>query len=123
MAKINVMLDDTRLPNPKWAWIWLVAATPFEFYSLIIHNIGNIENITFDHDLGYLPLGGREITGYDCLAWFVQTYKFLEIPFPCIWIETSNPVGAQQMENLLSYEWLEFQFPYRWYPKWDRKHT
>jgi hypothetical protein len=86
---INVWLDDVR-PAPD-GWVWAKDAT--DCLMVLTRNIGNVDMLSLDHDLGLAN------TGYDVAKGIVE-YPEL---FPRrIYLHTSNPVGRDNMYQLFS---------------------
>ena len=64
--KLKIWLDDERDPE-NWehsGWTWVKTATE----CIEILKKGNVEEISFDHDLGEIN-GKQEKTGYDVVRW------------------------------------------------------
>lgn len=84
---INVYLDDER-PCPKG---FVLARTVADCIKLLMNN--DVSILSLDHDLGDGP------SGYD-LALYMVEYELY--PKTCIVFHTQNPVGRQNMYQLLS---------------------
>jgi len=80
-----VFLDDVRDCPPNFHWV-----KNYEECVDILQNC-NIDIISLDHDLG------EEKTGYDVVKFMVQEGIFPKE----IYIHSANPVGAQNMKDLL----------------------
>lgn len=86
---VSIWLDDFRPAPDNWIW----AKNVNDCLTHLTHNIGNVDILSLDHDLG------EELTGYD-LVKFLVDYSF---DFPRrIYLHTSNPVGRSNMYQLLS---------------------
>jgi hypothetical protein len=91
---VNIYLDDIR-PAPEG---FLLARNPKEFWELFHQHKGNIDILSFDHDLGE-----KYHTGYYILKSLVEYC----VECPCdVWprvfnFHTDNPVGMQNMIQLI----------------------
>lgn len=63
---MKIWLDDIR-PAPE-GWVWIKHPKDLIGY---LHS--DVEEISFDHDLGIFDANGKEITGYDALV-VVETF-------------------------------------------------
>lgn len=77
---VKIYLDDLRLPpGPEW----IVARTVEECQKVILDNWGNIELISFDHDLGIDQNGicrdAQEIWNW-LQEWMLDNHQYVEIP-------------------------------------------
>jgi hypothetical protein len=124
--KILLWLDDKRDPfKDNWLknfsplqdphqTVWLLSYDEFTNY---INSNGLPDAICFDHDLG-LPnhikrvqngmskrksrsLKQQEKTGYDCAKWLVEYCMDNELKLPLYNIQSSNPVGKDNIDSLL----------------------
>lgn len=99
---MKIRLDDVRVPPSGYEDV----KTPLEFEKIVSKCIRDgiqIEEISFDHDLWY-KLVWVEITGYDCLSWFLSVLPINEKGFkvPFIKFHTANPVWLANMKRLLN---------------------
>jgi hypothetical protein len=109
--------------NPIYDEDWVIVRN-YEQFKLIVgaayERFITITHISFDHDLGedvatYLRESGlskrkarqskKEVkSGYDCAKWFIEYYEGFgdnpPVPFPTIFVHSTNPVGRQNIENL-----------------------
>jgi hypothetical protein len=99
---LKIFLDDVRVPDPCWADCaeYTVVRTAAEFFSLLdSHGLADIEEITFDHDLGdYQP------TGYDCIKRIEQMVSedVTINAIPALYIHSQNPVGRKNIAACIS---------------------
>jgi len=84
------LLDDIRTID----YIDVTCRTPQDAYIVLEKEWFDV--YMFDHDLGEVKPG---TTGYDVLKWAL-TYNHLN-PKASIFLVTNNPVGREQMKNLL----------------------
>lgn len=86
---MNIWLDDERNPVDygKADWTWIKTAEE----AIRLLNIGIVENISLDHDLG------TELTGYDVAAHIEKEAFNKNIPQLNWFIHTANPVGRKRM--------------------------
>lgn len=70
-----------------------------EFIDWISEN-GMPDAVCFDHDLG--DEGTNEKTGYDCAKWLVDTAIDSGDRLPEWGIQSANPVGAENINRLLT---------------------
>lgn len=100
MKKIKLWIDDIR-PIPH-GWIGISdPTTAMEFISL---NLNNIEEISFDHDLGYW-IRGREITGYSILEYIEQQMArgdWLNFNPERLRIHSANAAVRKKMEQAIT---------------------
>ena len=113
-----IWLDDSRNPNAPYmgdceeSWIevyvnnyfpeliggysfvWIDNSTEFKSY---IEQIGVPYAICFDHDLGMNSEDGAE-----CARWLVNYCLDRNIPCPKFAIQSSNPVGAENIRSLIN---------------------
>lgn len=92
-----IWLDDFRVPdkafNVCYNIIWLKNYSDFCNY---INTNGIPDHIAFDHDLG------EEKTGYDCAKYLVNYCASHNIDIPTFSIQSSNPVGRDNIKQLLN---------------------
>lgn len=94
---MKIYLDDVRfIPDDTWTECKDVQT----FVDLVLANLWNIEEISFDHDL-WDEVDGKELTGYDCLIWFIKTYQIRRISFPRLSLHTANPIWHERMETAI----------------------
>ncbi|MNS87165.1 hypothetical protein D3C72_1210990 [compost metagenome] len=86
---INIWLDDIR-PAPD-GWIWAKTAEEFVFH--YFSNYLRVNMVSLDHDLGTVN------TGYDAVKAITSFHEFC-LPRQ-IFLHTSNPVGRENMYQLL----------------------
>lgn len=112
---MKIYLDDVRfIPDVTRT----ECKNASQFVQLVFTHLWEIEEISFDHDLWAISYGESEKkvccdewsfgedailekNGYDCLYWFVATYRLLRLPFPKMLIHSANPIGAERMNRLL----------------------
>lgn len=80
-----VYLDDIREVKPGY----VLAKTYKECIEYL--KSGKVERLSLDHDLG------TNKSGYDVCKWMVEN----NIKVPMIFIHTANPVGRDNMKQLL----------------------
>src|SRR3990167_2628476 len=110
MKGISLFLDDTRLPSHV-GWDdneWLTVRTAKEAFEILKQ--GNVVDLSLDHDLGMEIIttfaGGQYTeayndttpTGYDLCKWMVENNVW---PSGNIYIHSSNPVGRDNMKQLI----------------------
>jgi len=88
----KIYLDDIR--NPKSDG-WIILRSYKDFVSWIELN-GIPDLISFDHDMG------DDETGYDAAKWLCNYCMQNHIPFPEWNIHSANPVGAENIKQLLT---------------------
>jgi hypothetical protein len=130
MKKINLFLDDIRVPCDVSHYVQNPAIKRFyceeefeivrsykEFRDYIIDN-GVPDLISFDHDLAdehYHPsmYSGPEVynknyetfqekTGYDCAKFLVEYCMDYEVDLPTCLVHSMNPTGKVNIESLLN---------------------
>lgn len=90
---IKLWIDDVRTP-PDETWTW--AKTAYEAIGIIIAH--QIDEISFDHDLGKPYQDIQELTGYD-IAKTIEDLVYLKSIPPLKWsIHSANPVGWKSIE-------------------------
>lgn len=102
---IRIFLDDVRTPSMSKGigtayddTNWIITKDYFQFVKLLINNIGNIELISFDHDLACV-INGTEYTGKDAVDYLINLYTKYDIELPDWYVHTDNTSGR---ENILS---------------------
>lgn len=115
-------LDDTRNPFENDWLVFSPIEQPFETHWLKSYNEfvqwitenGLPDAICFDHDLGEdgidenkIPMENYSITekyktGYDCAKWLVNYYMDNNLQVPKWNIQSSNPVGKDNINGLLT---------------------
>lgn len=86
MSKINVYLDDVRDYPPGF----VLARTYYECIELLQKH--DVHILSLDHDLG------DERTGYDVCKYIVEYNNWPD----AIYLHTANPVGRDNMYQLLN---------------------
>lgn len=104
---MKLWVDDIR-PAPEG---WYQARSVNVAKEMIIANWENIEMLSIDHDSGdYNKWGGDYI---NILKWLEEAeyqYNKKIVTFP-IQIHSMNPVGVQNMRNIIQYNnWKEIPF-------------
>ena len=106
--KTLLWLDDIR--NPFIA-DWLMMYSPdfaygegkvewvknYSEFTKWIETNGLPDKIAFDHDLGRV----EDMTGYDCAKWLVDYCLDNDLDIPNWTVQSANPVGASNINNLL----------------------
>lgn len=89
---MKIWLDDIRTPpGPDWNWV----KTAEEAIGILY--INDVEEISFDHDLGE-----NRGTGYD-VARFIEHFAFLRQMFRIKWIvHSANTVGRNNIVAAMS---------------------
>lgn len=87
---LRVWLDDRREPEPGWIWV----KTPEAAIGLL--ETGEVEAISFDHDLGY-DEAGREMSGYDVLLWIEEAVALRGFKPPEMTVHSANPPGHERL--------------------------
>jgi hypothetical protein len=105
MNKINIMLDDERLPldiknlmGVHFVEDWMIVRTYNDFKTAIDENIGNIGIVSFDHDIACFEEDGEK-TGVDCVQYLLD--KCIENGIElCDWfIHTQNVEGRKNIKS------------------------
>lgn len=102
-------LDDVRVPTKEWIKNYSPIGPDVEIFWVKNYNefINWItanhlpDGICFDHDLGYYDDPENEKTGYDCAYWLVNYCMCENIELPEYNIQSSNPVGKENIDSLL----------------------
>lgn len=96
---IKIWLDDIRTP-PDETWTW--CKNPEEFRKILDGEGAEIDEISFDHDLGYYE-SGKEITGYTCLCWVEKRILTdMTFPIPTMHVHTSNGSAYSKMRKVVN---------------------
>jgi hypothetical protein len=94
----KIWIDDVR-PPPGKDWLW---CKDYDSGFRVISLIEDIEEISFDHDLGYIPAPETtEKTGYDLLKFFLAM-NINNLHNISIHIHSMNIVGRKRMIDLLN---------------------
>lgn len=129
--KINIFLDDIRIPQDAFNYTqntvylketWIIARNYEEFVKVADTNKGNINIISFDHDLAdehyvdkdmFSPnpedynkhyQNFKEKTGLECAKYLADN----DIPFEGFFVHSQNPVGKTNIKSFLN-NWLDFK--------------
>lgn len=105
-----IFLDDYRVPQDvRWIALpfveWTIVRSYDEFVSLVSSLTKQPKFIAFDHDLadahyrGDFSTGAR--TGYDCAKFLLSVCEEKNWSVPKYTVHSLNPVGAQNIRNLL----------------------
>jgi hypothetical protein len=84
---------------------WDIVKNYKEFCQYIDTYKGNIEIISFDHDLDYTHysnLPSNEKNGYDCALYLKTLYNNLKLELPEIIVHSMNPVGNDKIKQLFN---------------------
>lgn len=92
--KAKIFIDDIRNPPDE---TWKVARTPDEAIYEINKNKGNINIISFDHDLGE-DNNGKSLTTREVVLWMIKE----EINADKYIVHSSNPVGREWLEGMIN---------------------
>ena len=88
----KLYLDDLRFPRAE-GWEIVRSYDNFVFW---IEENGLPDEVSFDHDLG------EDIkTGYDCAKWLCSYCYDNALPFPSWNIHSANPVGVENIKQLI----------------------
>ena len=94
----KLYLDDIRFPRTQG---WSVVRSYEEFVDWI--NTNGIPNlVSFDHDLGVDENGNELKSGYDAAKWLCNYCLDNGLPLPACNVHSANPVGAQNIRQLIS---------------------
>lgn len=92
---MKIYLDDVRNPITEG---WVIVRTAKECIELIEKNINDIEEISFDHDLG----DDKNGTGYDVAKWIESKCYFGSMKCPKYWnVHSANSVGAKNISDAM----------------------
>jgi hypothetical protein len=93
---VKIFLDDERIPvKPGWTVVRNFA----QFIEAVEANAPDIEEITFDHDLG-----DDFRNGYHCVLWMTDhalDYPGIFESLARIWFHSANTEGIENMRGLL----------------------
>jgi hypothetical protein len=92
--KVNIFLDDIRIPKNN---DWLIAKNYFQFVEIFNapdFSLDDIGVISLDHDLGEIV---DEKTGYDVAKWLVELSIDSKKDLPFIQVHSANTVGANNI--------------------------
>ena len=92
---MKVWLDDRREPPPGWVWV----TTPAETIALL--EAGEVDELSLDHDLGLWDDNGRELTGYDVLAWIEEQVVLHGFRPPALAVHSANSAARMRMERAI----------------------
>ncbi len=95
----KIFLDDERLPDfIGWDGFDVIRVRDYyEFIESITKYNGEIESISFDHDLG---LSSK--SGYDCIRWLEEQVYHKNIKCPgLLQVHSMNPVGAKRIRQTI----------------------
>ena len=109
-----LFLDDERMPY-QVTWdrdfpqgkVWQIVRHIYEFIDFIELNLGMIEHIAFDHDLGpeHYPWNGNKHddgkTGLDCAKFLVEQCIDRNIKLPNFSVHSMNPAGNANIRSYL----------------------
>lgn len=121
--KINLFLDDFRYPDICLMYMypkigvearmyveedWTIVRNYNEFKEAILKHAGNIEKVSFDHDLAdehynqnsWGSTTYKEKTGFDCAKLLLEHYQSKNLKLPKIYVHSMNPVGTENIKNL-----------------------
>ena len=124
---MKIFLDDYRTPlncisymhqrigalNTIYLQEWVIVKNYDDFVNMVSKNADVITHISFDHDLAdehYISESRmdslydiyQEKTGYDCAKWVKDFYLSIETDLPIMFVHSMNPVGTQNIINLLN---------------------
>lgn len=131
MTKVNIYLDDTRLPIEPNYFDW-VAVSSYEELVSKVEEIGfeNIGIISLDHDLGDSAMQEyfqntkftgdinynniTEKTGYDCAKWLSENWLNGK-PLFRVYTHSHNPTGRENIMSIINntYKHLNSEFECR----------
>lgn len=128
---VKIFLDDIREPEHCFKYMytrigdaikiynsgdWIIVRNYEEFCSIIDSHIGNIDLISYDHDLSdehydtamyesleaYQKVGKnfKEKTGLECAKYLKENYDLLRLKYPVQYVHSMNPIGTQNIINL-----------------------
>lgn len=100
---MKLWLDDDPIRD---GWVddtWTIVRSPWAFLNILAHSEpGEVEALSFDHDLGCFTKSGEERTGY----WVLSKMELLAFKYPAfldkipseIAIHSANSVGRKNMQ-------------------------
>lgn len=101
--KVGLFLDDERNPEDVF-WVkypkdveWFVVRRMSDFIFSICN--GEIDIISFDHDIQDYDMLGNEQTGYDCLKSLIDYCIDTNTRIPECFFHTQNSVGLENMRT------------------------
>lgn len=125
---IKLFLDDYRQPNvcatymhlrigalnPIYLEDWEVVVNYPEFVKFVTEHAGELEYVSFDHDLAdahYTTMqegdldyeaetADREKTGWHCAKFLIDHYKEKNLKLPKVIVHSMNPVGTDNIISL-----------------------
>ena len=87
---MKVWLDDLRpAPNETWTAVTIPSA------AITLLESGEVELISFDHDLGYE--GEKELSGYEVLLWIEEAVVLRGFKPPEMRVHSANPPGHERL--------------------------
>jgi hypothetical protein len=102
--EIYIYIDDMRQPfihNAIWVKSYDEAVAAMR-NAVEVMNMPITLTIDFDHDLG------EEKSGYDCAKWLIDWCLENGYGVPDYDIQSSNPVGRQNIESVFESYWKVF---------------
>lgn len=112
MNKINVFLDDIRVPNmshnvgkglgPEYSDKnkWVIVRDYFEFVDLVDKRFDDIDLVSFDHDLACYK-DGVEYTGKTAADYLINYCLDHNKSFPNWYAHTDNTSGRQNIRGTI----------------------
>ncbi len=94
----KLYLDDVRFPRTDG---WSIVRSYEGFTHWILEN-GVPSVVSFDHDLGVDDQGNELKSGYDAAKWLCNYCAENGLPLPSCNVHSANPVGAENIRNLIS---------------------
>jgi hypothetical protein len=94
----KLYLDDVRFPRTDG---WSIVRSYEDFTQWILEN-GVPSVVSFDHDLGVDDQGNELKSGYDAAKWLCNYCAENGLPLPNCNVHSANPVGAENIRNLIS---------------------
>lgn len=90
---IRIWLDDVREAPEGWVRTYTAPQT------IGLLQLGNVEAMSLDHDLGLRPEAGN---GHDVLVWLEERVALGEMKAPAdIRVHSANPVAVDRMEKAI----------------------
>ncbi len=93
---MKIWLDDQQYAPEGWRLAFCQQIFVFWLASSVTRKEDVIEDISFDHDLGFCT------DGYECMKLVLQLYTVAGLPHPRYHIHTANPEGRRRMQMLLA---------------------
>jgi hypothetical protein len=89
---------------PEYQGLSLIWVKTYQEFVYCITKNGLPQMISFDNDLG------RQLEGKDCAKWLFAYLVDTNYPFPTydISVHSANPVAAQEISNILVYDWNKY---------------